>query len=553
LRRNALLLLLPAALLLALFFAGLGALPLLEPDEGRYTAIPQAMLASGDWVTPRLNGVLYFEKPPLCYWINAASMGIFGFGEFQVRFGSALFGLLGGCLAWLLGRSGGSPKTGTAAAVILATSPLYIVLSHINTLDMVLTGSVGLSLACFWMARESKGTARERWWWWGSAIGAALAVLAKGLIGLVLPGGAVFLYLLLSWDWRLLKRVPWVSGTALFLLVALPWHLLAAARNPGWANFYIVREHFLRYTTPVHERTAPWWFLALVLLAGFLPWTGLLPAAAASLAVPLTRLRKEKSLELYLLAWAFFPVLFFSASQSKLIPYVLPSFLPLAVLAALALGRVEGGGRPDLARAGLLGGALALALAFVPFLAASLGYVEQYSERGVFFPFLFGYAATGFLAACAAGLLVVRSQLSRGFAVLVLASALGFACVWAAAPRVAQDRSNWDAAAALAGLLKPSDAIYAVRYFPQTLAAYLGRPVGYIGPLGELEYGASNLTARERALWFPSYQEFQPIWGSGRTVYLLCDPLSLKKMPENGLKPGREVWRGGKKILLVNR
>lgn len=545
--------LLVPALLLALFFAGLGSLPLLEPDEGRYTAIPQAMLASGDWVTPRLNGVLYFEKPPLCYWINASSMALFGVGEWQVRLGSALFGLLGAALAWLLGRSVAGGRTGVASSAILATSPVYIVLAHINTLDMVLAGSVGLSLACFWMARQGGGSGWGRLWWYGSAAGAAFAVLAKGLAGVVLPAGVLLFYLLLSWDWKLLRRVPWISVSALFLAVALPWHLLAASRNPGWTDFYIVREHFLRYTTPVHERTAPWWFFAPVLLAGFLPWTGLLPATAASFAAPLARLRRERPLELFLLAWALFPVLFFSASQSKLIPYVLPSFLPLAVLGALALRRSETDGRPDLVRAGLLGGALALAVAALPFLAASLGFVERFSDRGAFFPLLFAFASAALVASGAAGILFVRYQISRGFAVLVLASALGFACIWGAAPRVAQDRSNREAAAVLARHLKPGDAVYAARYFPQTLAAYLGRPVGYIGPLGELEYGVSRLPDPERALWYPTYEEFRPLWESGRTIYLLTDPLSLKKMPDNGLRPGREVWRGGKKILLVNR
>lgn len=550
LRRRELLL---PALLVALFFLGLGSVSLLEPDEGRYTVIPQAMVATGDWVTPRLDGVLYFEKPPLCYWINAASMRLFGFGEFQARLGSALFGLLGAFLAWLLGRSGGGARTGVCAAAILATSPLYCVLAHLNTLDMALAGCVGLALASFWMARGSAAGRPATLWWLGAAASVALAALAKGLIGLVLPGGAVFLFLLVSGEWGLLKRVPWILGTALFLSVALPWHLLAAARNPGWAHFYIVREHFLRYTTTVHERTAPWWFFAPVLLAGFLPWTGLLPAAFASLALPLRRLREERSLDLFLISWALFPVLFFSASQSKLIPYVLPSFLPLAVLGARVFVREAEGKGAGLLRAGMLGGALALVLAFLPFLLASLGFVERFSEHGVFHPLLFGLAAAGFLSSAASAALSVRRELGRGFGALVMASALGCACIWAAAPRAALDRSFKNMALVLQAKAHPGDAVFSLGFFPQTLAAYLNRPVGVVDYLGELEFGASQLDPAERVRRFPSIMEFKPTWESGSTVYLVTTRVAAEHLQERGLKPGYELFRQNRFVLLVNR
>lgn len=541
------------ALLLALFFVGLGSIPLLEPDEGRYSVIPQAMLHSGDWVTPRLNGVLYFEKPPLCYWINASSMALFGFGEWQVRLGSALFGLLGTLLAWLLGRSGGE-RAGLASASILATAPLYIVLAHINTLDTVFSGTVGLALACFWMAREAVEGRTAKLWWYGAFASGALAVLAKGLAGIVLPGGAVFLYLLLSGEWKLLRRVPWVTATLLFLAVVLPWHILAAARNQEWAQFYIVREHFLRFTTTVHARTQPWWFFGPVLLGGFLPWSGLLPAAGAAFARPWRRVREESSLDLFLASWALFPVLFFSPSGSKLIPYVLPSFLPLAVLAGRALAKaLEGGPEARLVRAGLLGGGLAPALLGLPFLLASVGRMERFSDPGAFFPLLFALSSTMILAGVGAVVLAARQRLGRSFGALVLASALGFGCVWAAAPRAAEDRSSKHFAEVLRDRLEPGDGLFAYDYYPQTLTAYLGRPMGVVGAVGELEFGVSKLSPAERVLRFPTVAQFEAVWESDRRVYLLATRRHAEaKMPEKGLAPGREIARQGRFVLLVN-
>jgi 4-amino-4-deoxy-L-arabinose transferase-like glycosyltransferase len=265
---------------LLLFFGGLGSYPLLEPDEGRYGEIPREMLAQHDFVTPRLNGVLYFEKPPLYYWLNAAALSVLEDPETACRLASALFGLAGVGLAWRLGRSMGGNRIALLSALVLGSSPLWVALSRANIIDMTLTFFLTATLTCFWLAQErEKGAPGERLFWYGMFVAAALATLAKGLIGFVIPGAVIFFYLLFTRRWRLLARVPWVAGVALFLLVAVPWHVLAARRNPDFAWFYFVHEHFLRYATPEARRQKPFWFFIAVLLAGMLPWSGLLPAA----------------------------------------------------------------------------------------------------------------------------------------------------------------------------------------------------------------------------------------------------------------------------------
>ncbi|MFI5143460.1 MAG: ArnT family glycosyltransferase, partial [Thermoanaerobaculales bacterium] len=268
-----------AVLLVLLFFWRLGAVPLLEPDEGRYTEIPREMLASHDFVTPHLDAVLYFEKPPLVYWANAAAIAAFGLNEFAARLWSAMLGLAGLGLAYALGRAMGNRRAGVIAAAALGTMPLYVALGRLATIDMTLTFCLSAALACFWLAHREEDRGRARWLWLGAFGAAALALLAKGLIGIVIPGAIVFLYLLATRQWRVLRRVPWMGGTALFLVMAAPWHVLAAVRNPDFLWFYFVHEHLLRYLTPIAERQEPFWFFLAVLGVGCAPWSGMVAAS----------------------------------------------------------------------------------------------------------------------------------------------------------------------------------------------------------------------------------------------------------------------------------
>src|SRR6478672_827560 len=331
-------------LALLLFFGGLGSYPLLEPDEGRYAEIPREMLERGDFVTPRLDGVLYFEKPPLYYWLNAAATAALPSPEIASRLTGACFGLAGLVLAWLLGSAMGGRRTGLLAAIVLGTAPLYVALARAAIIDMVVTFFLSATLVCFWFAQEGDGERRSRLLWYGAFAAAALATLAKGLIGIVIPGAVVFLFLLFTRRWSVLRRVPWVGGPVLFLAIALPWHVLAARRNPDFLWFYFVHEHIERYATPEADRQAPFWFFAAILALGLLPWSGVLPAAARLFRLGSGRLRDRLSGRLadqpglvFLACWAGFVFLFFSASQSKLVPYILPAIPPLAVLIALAL------------------------------------------------------------------------------------------------------------------------------------------------------------------------------------------------------------------------
>ena len=347
--RNTLSRLALAACALLLFFGGLGATPCSSRTRGATPRSRARCSRRHDFVTPRLDGVLYFEKPPLYYWLNAAALSVLSDPATACRLASALFGLAGVGLAWRLGRSIGGDRgrrVALSAAVVLGSSPLWVALSRANIIDMTLTFFLCATLTCFWLAQEpkEKGERGEGLLWHGMFAAAALATLTKGLIGFVIPGAVIFFFLLFARRWRLLLRVPWLTRSWAVPVAAVPWHVLAARRNPEFLWYYFVHEHLLRYTTPEANRQEPFWYFAAVLALGMLPWSGLLPAAGRVFRGA-GRLRDRPGL-IFLACWAGFILLFFSASQSKLAPYILSALPPIAVLIALAIEDEETGSAP---------------------------------------------------------------------------------------------------------------------------------------------------------------------------------------------------------------
>jgi 4-amino-4-deoxy-L-arabinose transferase-like glycosyltransferase len=363
----------------------------------------------------------------------------------------------------------------------------------------------------------------------------------------------IFFYLLLTRRWRLLLRVPWVGGIALFLVIAAPWHVLAARRNPEFLWFYFVHEHLLRYATPEAMREAPFWYFAPVLLLGLLPWSGLLPAAATLFRRGWLRERPEL---VFLAVWAGFVFLFFSASHSKLIPYVLPACLPLAVLAALSLERAateteEAGRTLSWARGGLLVGAMVLAALALPFLWAALGRVPRYSPE--ISPLLLAFAISTLLAALLAAVLWWRKgPEGRGLAALALASSLFIGCIWAVGPRVGRYRSSKEIAGVLHARLRPGDEVYSFRCYPQSLPFYLGREIGVVHFRTELGWGIDHLPPAERVRRFPRAAELRERWSSPQTIYLVLEKDDLDSMKSFGLKPGPILLEQDKLLLMTN-
>lgn len=323
---------------------------LVASDEGRYGEIAREMYATGDWVTPRYNGYKYFEKPPLQAWMTAIAYSLFGVGEWQSRLWTGITGyfaiLATGFTAWKLIGGERGVLAGWVSAILLASSPMWNVGGHFNTLDMGLSSILSCALFSLLLAQRAglTTTARRNWMWLCWAF-MALAVLSKGLIGIVIPGMVLVVYTFSTWDWGLWKRLHLFSGLVVFFLIATPWFVLVSLKNPEFPHFFFIHEHWDRFTKDGHNRKGhPLYFIPLI-LEGFIPWL-------AQVGQGLVRAWFDRRGDtrygvvsasngfrpLWLCAvWAVMIFLFFSKSQSKLPGYIMPIFPALALLAGLAL------------------------------------------------------------------------------------------------------------------------------------------------------------------------------------------------------------------------
>ncbi|HKQ28715.1 MAG TPA: glycosyltransferase family 39 protein, partial [Burkholderiales bacterium] len=324
------------ALLVAVWFASLALRPLYKPDEARYAEISREMMQTGDWVTPRLNGFKYFEKPPLQYWATATAFRLFGTSDWSARLWTGLMALAGVAIAFAAGKRLFGAPAGTVAAALLAASPLYLLYGEFTTLDMGVSVFLAAAIFTFAIAQHRAERHRRGWMLAGWAL-CALAVLSKGLIGIVLPAATVALYVLVRREWKLLGRLELVRGGALFLAIAAPWFVAVSLANTEFAHFFFVQEHWLRYTTAMHQRSHPVWYFVPVLAIGIAPWLFAAFAALRSALRPAPR--EDFSSPLFLAIWCTVVFVFFSASGSKLPGYILPLVPALAVLTAGALAR----------------------------------------------------------------------------------------------------------------------------------------------------------------------------------------------------------------------
>lgn len=313
--------------IIAFYLYGLGQLPLLGPDEPRYAQVAREMLLRGDLVTPTLGGHTWFEKPALLYWMIIAAAKVFGVNEWSVRLGPALCGLLTIAGVWRVGREVGF---GWWAAVVTASCLGLIVFSRAASFDVVITMTATWSLACYLLYVLRKNV----WWLAGFYVFVGLSLLAKGLVGIVIPFGVVGVYYLLKREWP--NRQVWVSllwGLPLAIAVSAIWYGPVIARH-GWTfiDEFFVQHHFARYVSNKYHHPQPIWFYPAIILLLALPWSPLLIAALVKARRWVWRGNESLSIvRVFALAWLVMPIVFFSFSGSKLPGYILPA-LPAAAL-----------------------------------------------------------------------------------------------------------------------------------------------------------------------------------------------------------------------------
>lgn len=325
---------------LFLYVGLLPVMPLMEPDEGRYSAIPSSMNKSGDYITPRLKEAVYIEKPPLAYWATALSFKIFGENEFSSRLFAGLSAW--GCilLVYSMGRFLHDEKTGLYGAAVLTTSLFHFAIGRINILDMPVAFFLSLAI---WSGYRFCAAAGRKEWLYLCYLASALAFLTKGLIGIVFPAAIIIIWLVSVRRWRDITKLISALGILIFLAISLPWLILIQQAHSDFFRFFFVQEHFQRYITTIHNHHEPFYFYLPFIILGTLPWCAFLYKALCTKRPSLLRngggqadvwskflyFRKEDAI--YLLIWAGLITFFFSLSSSKLIPYIAAIFLPLSL------------------------------------------------------------------------------------------------------------------------------------------------------------------------------------------------------------------------------
>ena len=346
------------ATLYVCYFSHLGAIGFVGPDEPRYAWIARDMAETGDWVTPRLYGKPWFEKPPLFYWGAALSFKLFGVSEAAARLPSAISALLATlALAWLALRLYGA-ETARWLLLLLPTTVGMIGFSHAAATDMPFSAMLTIAMVCaavilgltrrvsgFVLAnpelnKENTPILPHTPWLalilFGFFLGAA--VLAKGPAALILSGGVVFFWALFTKRWRDAFRLLHPVAIASFCLNALPWYITCAHRNPDFFRIFIIEHNFKRFLTPEFQHIQPFWFYLLVLLVAFIPWTAALFWTAIVGGAQISKSKKLSSHSLFLISWILFVLLFFTISKSKLPGYILPAVPALALLLARSCG-----------------------------------------------------------------------------------------------------------------------------------------------------------------------------------------------------------------------
>ncbi len=332
--------LLPIGLLMGLvfflFFYQLGSYSLFDMDEPRYAEAAREMLERGNWITPTFNYDLRFDKPVFFYWLIAIAYKVFGVSEFSARLFSAISASLMVFMVYFVGRTQVSSKFGLFSAIILASCLQMIGLARMSVTDMTLACFMTATTLCLFKVAQSSPR-----WWVAAGVLSGLAVLTKGPVGIVVPGGILLIYAAMNGQFKKVFWTPWFPlGVALCGVVALPWYWLAYQENGQIFLDALFLHNMTRYNDVVSGHSQPWYFYSLVLLVGFLPWTAFLPAALVywhkkSKALPGGLLHTQEGaprLFLFGMVWAMFVFTFFSVAQTKLLTYILPMFPGLALM-----------------------------------------------------------------------------------------------------------------------------------------------------------------------------------------------------------------------------
>ncbi len=531
-------------LIASLWLAHIGDRKLAHPDEGRYSTLAMHMYDSGDYVTPRLNGLKYFEKPPMQYWATAGAFGLFGKSDWSARIYTALCGLLSILLVSFTAARLFTREIGIFTGLTLVACPYYMILAEVVTLDMGLTFWTTLSVCGFMLSQQTDphppGKNEKLAWLLTGWAAAAAAVLSKGLIGFVFPAAILFLYCLVQWDWKRLAAINWISGFLIFFIVAAPWFVMIADRNSEFLHFFFIHEHFERFTTTQHRREQAWWYFIAIIFVGCLAWALMvIPALirgwqqhhhATTSGDGQKRFRPLR----FAIIWIVFIVFFFSLSGSKLAHYILPVFPFLAMVLAFYIATTPG---KRLAYYVLPVVPLAFAGAWVlNGLPAKIA--GNALERGLYPDIaailvvaLIVFAVGTTIAAC---FLWRNSRVSKRWAIAIVAFANVFMVdrINTGYETLSPLQSGYALSQSISTHLTPETRLYAVSTYDQTVPFYLARNFTLVDYVDEFAMGQKSEPER----YIARLDDFPPAWNAPGSAIAIIAPQDVDKMHGLGLQ-----------------
>ena len=575
-----------------IYFASMFTPALLDDVDTIHAEAAREMLVRHDWVTMYTDGIRYLEKAPLMYWSLAASYTVFGISDWSTRL-PLMLGVLSLLLAtYGLGRYAYGELGGLYSGVVLATSIGPYIFTRFLIPD-VLVG-LWLTVGYYFFLRSLEEETPSRLTCWGFAATCALNVLTKGLIGLVFPAGAIGLYLILTGNLRHLWKLRLLSSTVVFFVIAAPWHILAALRNPsqgkvrGFLWFYFVNEHiyrFLNKRVPAGYDTVPLWIFWGLLLVWLIPWTVFLPRALLDIPRRIRELRgsltRRQKADLLFILWALVIVGFFSFSTRQEY-YTIPALPGMALLVGGWLGRETTSAETDpIRRAGRISSTVLLSVGVIAFIVGmyllsvshlptrsadladllkknpqdydlSLGHVLDLTPHalGAFRAPLLGASLALLLGTALNSAMRRRNRPAEGNIALALMMVGLFACIHSAFTTFSPVLSSYRLAVAIRQHYRPGDVIVIDGQYHQasTLNFYTGYPVHVLHePGGNLWYGSKFPDAPHV---FETPESFAALWAGPSEVFLWTDQDEPKELEG---KPFFRLARVGGKSILTNR
>lgn len=524
-------------LLAVLWFSTLGFRDLIHPDEGRYAEIAREMAQTGEWITPHLNGLKYFEKPALHYWISAAAFKLFGESEWVARLWPGLSGFLLVTLLHFTAKKYWGILSADFTALVTAGGLWLVGDSHYLTLDMGLGLFMSLTLCGFLLAfQPGINQSQQRNYLLIAWAAMGLAMLTKGLVGIVLPAAVLVLYTAVTRHWFIWKQINWISGTAIFLLISAPWFIAVSVKNPEFFHFFFIHEHFERFTTTEHKRIGAWYFFLPILLAGLLPWTTLLPH---SLKQGLSETNTAFRPKLFLLIWFGFIFVFFSLSSSKLPSYILPIFPALSLLLGEHLAQSKA--------SELKWHAFSLAVFWLLFGIALFFAGPHRKESLDQAYFLWGSMVSVPLAAFCflAAYLSVKEKKMLAASVLSLSTLTAGQDLIQGHQIYSPDKSAKTWVKQIQSELDPTAPFYSVANYNQTLPFYLKRTVTLVNWQDEFALGIEQ--APDKAM--NTEEEFFKIWNQQANAAAIMQEAAFDHL-KSQMGNVEELYRGHDRVII---